>query len=181
MWNTWVGALVGAIPPVIGCVAASGSIGIDALLLGGLLYCWQFPHFNSLSWRLTGDYARAGYQMASVLNPQLALNAALCHSLALFPLSYGLVWTGLCSNALLIDSTMLNGAMLYLSFLFQRSPGKGVARQLFFFSLIHLPLLLISVLIHRNNKMGKHEVEANPSRLTSDDVTPSSYHTQKVI
>ncbi|KAL4691711.1 hypothetical protein H8957_017303, partial [Semnopithecus entellus] len=56
--NTWVGAVVGAIPPVMGWTAATGSLDAGAFLLGGILYSWQFPHFNALSWGLREDYSR---------------------------------------------------------------------------------------------------------------------------
>lgn len=60
---------VGAIPPVMGWTACTGDLGMGALLLAGLLYAWQFPHFNALSWNLRPDYSRAGYRMMSVTHP----------------------------------------------------------------------------------------------------------------
>lgn len=61
--------LVGAIPPLMGWAACEGSLGSGALLLGGILYAWQFPHFNALSWNLRPDYSRAGYRMMAVTDP----------------------------------------------------------------------------------------------------------------
>ena len=58
--NTWVGSLVGAVPPLIGWTAATGALEPGAFVLAGILYTWQFPHFNSLSWNLRPDYSRAG-------------------------------------------------------------------------------------------------------------------------
>ena len=58
--NTWVGSVVGAVPPLIGWSAATGSLDPGAFVLAGILYTWQFPHFNSLSWNLRPDYSRAG-------------------------------------------------------------------------------------------------------------------------
>ena len=60
IYNTWVGALVGAIPPIMGWTACTGSVSLGALILGGILYSWQFPHFNALSWSHQGDYSRGG-------------------------------------------------------------------------------------------------------------------------
>jgi protoheme IX farnesyltransferase len=60
VYNTWVGSIVGAIPPVMGWTAVTGSIDPQAILLGGILFAWQFPHFNALSWNLRNDYSRAG-------------------------------------------------------------------------------------------------------------------------
>uniref|UniRef100_A0A1A9WLA4 Protoheme IX farnesyltransferase, mitochondrial n=1 Tax=Glossina brevipalpis TaxID=37001 RepID=A0A1A9WLA4_9MUSC len=70
--NTWVGSVVGAIPPLIGWAGCSGSLDIGAYILCGLLYAWQFPHFNALSWNLRPDYSRAGYRMMAVTNPDLS-------------------------------------------------------------------------------------------------------------
>lgn len=60
---------VGAIPPLMGWAAAAGELSSGALVLGGILYSWQFVHFNSLSWNLKKDYAKAGYRMMSVSHP----------------------------------------------------------------------------------------------------------------
>jgi len=65
---------VGALPPVMGWTACTGDLGTGALVLAGLLYAWQFPHFNALSWNLRPDYSRAGYRMMSVTHPGNAFN-----------------------------------------------------------------------------------------------------------
>jgi protoheme IX farnesyltransferase len=62
IYNTWPGALVGALPPVMGWIASTGTVDVGAILLGLSLFSWQFPHFNALSWNLRPDYARAGYR-----------------------------------------------------------------------------------------------------------------------
>ena len=72
-----MGSIVGAIPPVIGWVSATGTLDFGALVLGGILYTWQFPHFNALSWNLRPDYSRAGYRMMSVTDPELCKRVAL--------------------------------------------------------------------------------------------------------
>lgn len=68
---TWVGAIVGAVPPLIGYAGATGSIQPASLVLAALLYCWQFPHFNALSWNLRSDYTRAGYRVMCAVNQRL--------------------------------------------------------------------------------------------------------------
>ena len=55
--NTWVGSVVGALPPLMGWTACTGNLDPGALILGGILYSWQFPHFNALSWNLRADYS----------------------------------------------------------------------------------------------------------------------------
>lgn len=156
--NTWVGAVVGAIPPMIGYVAAEGgSLSLGCFTLGAILYCWQFPHFNSLSWNLRKEYAQAGYCMASVLNPRLSVDAALRHSLALIPLSGLLVYSGVCGPYFLLDSTVLNLVLAYLAYHFRRKPERRTARPLFLFSLLHLPLLLALMILHRRRPSAKRE------------------------
>lgn len=152
--NTWVGAVVGAIPPMIGFVAAEGgALTLGCLTLGAILYCWQFPHFNSLSWNLRQDYARAGYCMASVMNPKLTVNTALRHSVALIPLSALLVYSQVCDQYFLLDSTMLNVVLIYLTCQFRKKPERKTARTLFFFSLLHLPILLGLMIFHRKRNL----------------------------
>lgn len=75
--NTWIGSVVGAIPPLMGWTACCGSLDTGAWILSGLLYAWQFPHFNALSWNLRPDYSRAGYRMMAVTNPGLCRRTAL--------------------------------------------------------------------------------------------------------
>ena len=59
--NTWIGSVVGGIPPLMGWAACTGSLDVGAWALAGILYCWQFPHFNALSWSYRPDYSRGMY------------------------------------------------------------------------------------------------------------------------
>ncbi|MFI5104469.1 MAG: heme o synthase, partial [Terriglobales bacterium] len=68
VWATFVGAFPGAIPPMIGWVAATGSLDRGAWLLFGILFLWQFPHFHAISWMYREDYARAGIMMLPVVD-----------------------------------------------------------------------------------------------------------------
>ena len=56
--NTWIGAVVGAIPPLMGWAACTGDLNVGALTLAAILFSWQFPHFNALSWNYRPDYSR---------------------------------------------------------------------------------------------------------------------------
>ncbi|PSN52221.1 Protoheme IX farnesyltransferase, partial [Blattella germanica] len=89
--NTWIGSIVGAIPPLMGWAGCAGTLGPGAWILPGILYAWQFPHFNALSWNLRPDYSRAGYRMMSVTNPGLCRRTALRYTGALFVLSFSLI------------------------------------------------------------------------------------------
>jgi protoheme IX farnesyltransferase len=68
---------VGAIPPLMGWAGCAGTLDFGAWILPGVLYAWQFPHFNALSWNLRSDYSRAGYRMMSVTYPGLCRQTAL--------------------------------------------------------------------------------------------------------
>lgn len=78
---TWVGAIVGAIPPLMGYSALTGTIDARALVLAAILFSWQFPHFNGLSWNLRGDYSRAGYHVMCVKDEGLCRRTTLRYDL----------------------------------------------------------------------------------------------------
>ncbi|XP_069576063.1 protoheme IX farnesyltransferase, mitochondrial [Brachyistius frenatus] len=144
--NTWVGAVVGAIPPVMGWTAATGCLEPGALLLGGFLYSWQFPHFNALSWNLREDYSRGGYRMMSVTHPAMCKRVALRHSLALIALATAAPALDLTTWTFPVISLPINLYISYLAFDFYRKGDRGSARKLFFCSLWHLPMLLLLAL-----------------------------------
>ncbi len=148
--NTWVGALVGAIPPLIGWTAVNPStLGLAAFILPAVLFCWQFPHFNALSWNLRAEYARAGYKMASVLNPKLNTRVALRYSLALVPITLAASACGLTTPLFAVTGNLTNSLLIFQAIRFWRNPDRKSARGLFFASLIHLPLFMVFLFLHR--------------------------------
>lgn len=149
--NTWVGALVGAIPPLIGWSAVSPHLVPAAFILPAALFCWQFPHFNALSWNLRAEYARAGYKMASVLDPKLNSRVALRYALALFPVTLAAVSLGLATPLFALTGNAVNGLLTVQAVRFWRRPERKSARGLFFASLLHLPIFMALLFIHRNN------------------------------
>lgn len=156
--NTWLGSLVGAIPPMMGWAAATGSLLHPGVwVLGGLLYSWQFPHFNALSWNLRPDYSRAGYRMMSVTHPELCRATALRHSVALLvlcsaaaPLADLTTWT------FAVDTLPLNGYLLFRAWKFYREPDSATSRTLFRLSLVYLPALMLLMFVSK--KRQKSEV-----------------------
>lgn len=118
--NTWAGAVVGAIPPMMGWTAVTNSLDIGAWVLGAILYAWQFPHFNSLAWNLRADYSKAGYRMMAVTDPKLNARVSLRYSLAMFPLCWSMPYLGMTSWFFAADSTIVNAALLYGAFKFWR-------------------------------------------------------------
>ncbi|XP_055331440.1 protoheme IX farnesyltransferase, mitochondrial-like [Paramacrobiotus metropolitanus] len=153
--NTWIGAVVGAIPPIMGWTACTGSIDTGALILGGILYCWQFPHFNALSWNLRGDYSRAGYRMMCVTDPGLCRRTSLRHSVLLSGLCFLSPVVGLTTWMFALDSLPLNLYMMYLCYRFYESADSQTSRKLFRYSLIYLPSLMILMFISKNRETIK--------------------------
>merc|ERR1719510_2106228 len=157
VYNTWVGSVVGAIPPVIGWVSATGSLDVGALALGGILYTWQFPHFNSLTWNLRPDYSRAGYRMMSVPHPDLCRRVAVRHSLALIAVCTAAPLLDVTTWAFAIDSLPLNLWMVFLSYKFYQKADSSSSRKLFRFTLIHLPLLMTLMCLGKKSSKDKSE------------------------
>ena len=150
--NTWAGAVVGAIPPMMGWAAATGSLDPGAWLLGASLYAWQFPHFNSLAWNLRPDYSKAGYRMMSVTHPLLNARVALRYSLAMFPLSFLFPYFDITSWTFFATSSVVNGYMALGAFQFYKKSNDANARRLFFGSLVHLPVFLALLMIHKQSQ-----------------------------
>ena len=145
--NTWVGAVVGAIPPLMGWVASTGTLlqstDLPAWILAGILFAWQFPHFNSLAHNVRADYAKGGYRMMSVLNPALNRRTGLRYAAALLPLCWALPFSG--SAVLPIYaalSTLPNAVLLQAAWRFYRDGGEASARKCFFVSLWHLAAIM---------------------------------------
>ena len=95
-WSTTVGALPGAMPPMIGYAAAAGALTLESWVLFAILFLWQFPHFYAIAWMYKEDYARAGIQMLPVVEPDCRSTARqiILYGLALVPVSLvrGLLW-----------------------------------------------------------------------------------------
>jgi protoheme IX farnesyltransferase len=140
---TLVGAVPGALPPMIGWVAARGALTVEAWALFAIVFVWQIPHFMAIAWLYRGDFARAGFPLLPVIEPDGKSTArqAVLFSMVLVPLSlapYVLHMSGL---AYAIGAAAGSFAMLWLamSFAFKRTDER--ARALFLGSISYLPLL----------------------------------------
>lgn len=145
--NTWVGSVVGAIPPMMGWTGCTGGLEPGAWLLGGILYAWQFPHFNALSWNLRPDYSRAGYRMMAVTNPGLCRRTALRYTASLTVLCCLAPICDITNNYFLISMLPLNMYFTYLAFKFYKQSDSASSRKLFRFSLLQLPILIVLMLV----------------------------------
>ena len=165
--NTWVGSVVGALPPLIGYASATGgALDYGAAILAAILFSWQFPHFNSLSWNLRPDYSKAGYRMMSVTNPELCKRVALRHSLGTIGIcSIAAPLLNVTTPTFALISLPVNGFLAYLAFKFYKKSDSGSSRNLFRYTLIHLPLLLTLLFISKKEESKKLE------NLNGDDIT----------
>ena len=153
--NTWVGSVVGAIPPLMGWSACTGgSLDSGAFVLAGILFAWQFAHFNALSWSLRSDYNRAGYQMMAVTNPDLCKRVALRYSLLTIPICTAAPLFDVTTWWFAVDSLPVNCWLSILAWRFYRDSDFKSSRKLFHFSLFHLPLLMGLMLV--NKKTWSH-------------------------
>ncbi|VDK62773.1 unnamed protein product [Onchocerca ochengi] len=147
---TWVGAVVGAMPPLMGYAGAMGSIDPASLVLAALLYCWQFPHFNALSWNLRADYTRAGYRVMCAVNQRLCRFTSLRYSVVILLLcSLGAPAANLTNWFFAAESLPFNGLLLYLSYKFYRYPDAKTSRTLFYYTLLHLPLIMMLMTVSK--------------------------------
>lgn len=106
--------VVGAIPPLMGWVGCAGTIDAGGWILAGLLYAWQFPHFNALSWNLRPDYSRAGYRMMAVTDPALCRRTTLRYTLALCGISLAAPIYDVTNIWFLLPAMPINGYFVYL-------------------------------------------------------------------
>ncbi len=167
--NTWVGAVVGAVPPLIGWAGALGELDVGAALLAAGLYFWQLPHFMALAWMSRKDYAAGGYRMLSLVDATGKRTAAcaLRNCLYLFPLGALSTWLGITSPYFAYESAFITAGMLLTAARFYGRPTTGNARVLFRASLLHLPLFMAAFLVHRipNTGIARGELLSEHARL----------------
>ncbi len=142
--NTLVGAIPGALPPVIGYAGATGRIGIEAVILFAILFFWQLPHFLAIAWMYRDEYRAAGFKMLSGDDPQGERTArhALFNAVALLPVSLLPSVVGLAGVGYFVGAFLLSLGFCYKAWLFLQKRDDASARQLFFMSIFYLPLLL---------------------------------------
>jgi len=144
VWATFVGAFPGAIPPMIGWVAASGKLDLGAWLLFAILFFWQFPHFYAIAWMYREDYARAGIRMLPVVDPegvrtfrQILLTATALIGVSLLPSIAGITGVFYFFGALVLSVSLLRVC------LWAAQVKTNVrAKWLMHATVLHIPLLL---------------------------------------
>lgn len=168
--NTWVGAVVGAVPPLIGWAAAGESLlfPIEPWLLGLSIYLWQFPHFFALAWRHRADYARGGFAMIPCNDPDGDRTAALISRYSIYALSIPLlaVSTGATTPMFAVEAIGLNALLLASANGFEQSRSNANSARVFRVTLVYLPLLLLCFVVHSTRL---HESRKNDTALTLTD------------
>jgi protoheme IX farnesyltransferase len=142
--NTVVGAIPGAIPPVMGFTAVHNAISLDALAVFAILFFWQMPHFLAIAILYKRDYEAGGFRMLPCVDPGLRMTSRmiLLYAAALLPVSLLPAILGM-SGAVYFTAAMLLGlAFLSCAVSCATTRSRSDARQLFFASIIYLPLLL---------------------------------------
>jgi len=144
VWATFVGAFPGAIPPMIGWVAASGRLDKGAWLLFLILFLWQFPHFHAISWMYREDYARAGIQMLPVVDRdgtrtfrQIVVTAAMLVGVSVLPSVLGLAGVLYFFGALVLSTALVQVCLWAAA-----SKSNVRAKWLMHATVIHIPVLL---------------------------------------
>jgi protoheme IX farnesyltransferase len=149
--STTVGAFPGAMPPMIGFAAASGTLTAEAWVLFAILFLWQFPHFYAIAWMYREDYARAGIRMLPVVEPDghsTARQIVLCASL-LIPVSLAPGLLGMSGKLYLLGALLLGGWFLYSGVRAASDLSILRARGVLLVSVIYLPLLYGLMLLDR--------------------------------
>jgi heme o synthase len=148
---TVIGAVPGALPPVIGWAAAANNLSIGAWILFGIVFLWQLPHFLAIAWMCREDYARAGFPMLPVIEPdgRSTGRQSVIYAAALLPLSLAPTIAGMASTPYFIGALVLTLAFFALTIRFARTRRDADARAVFFGSITYLPILWVLMISAR--------------------------------
>jgi heme o synthase len=148
---TFVGAVPGALPALIGWTAAAGTPAAGGWALFAIVFLWQIPHFMAIAWMFRDDYRRAGFPMLSVIDPtgSRAGREAIVWTAALLPVSVSPTFVGISGTAYAWIAGVLGVALLSLAIRFASTRSDASARALFFGSITYLPLLWAAMMLDR--------------------------------
>jgi protoheme IX farnesyltransferase len=148
-FNTLVGAIPGALPPMVGWAAASGRLEPGAWSLFAILFCWQLPHFFAIAWMYREDYARAGFEMISKDDDSGARSASqsVLFCILLLFISGGPAFLRVVNYNYLTVELILNGLFIFMAMRFLRTQQHADARRLFLTSIAYLPVLLLALVL----------------------------------
>jgi protoheme IX farnesyltransferase len=144
---TALGAIPGALPPVLGWTAAGQPLDLTAFALFGLLFFWQFPHFLAIAWLHRDDYAAAGLRMLPGVQPLPRVTGLMAtgYALGLVPISLIPAWLGLAGTWYAVTAVVLGLAYIIASIDFARRESRLTARRVLWTSLVYLPVVLATL------------------------------------
>ena len=150
-WSTTVGAVPGAMPPMIGYAAAAGAITRESWVLFAILFLWQFPHFYSIAWMYKEDYARAGIRMLPVVDPDCRSTARqiVLYGIALIPVSLVPGMLGMTGRIYFVGALILGLLYLYSGVRVALDRTLVRARAVLLTSVLYLPLIYGLMLLDR--------------------------------
>lgn len=167
--NTWVGSVVGAIPPLMGYAAATGTIcSAEAGILAAGLYLWQFPHFFSLAWLNKQDYSAGGHHMVPCFDTSGEETADLLtrYSVYMSTLPLAAYALGITGSMFALESVAFNGYLLWACHRFEQDRTRQNARRVFLCSLWYLPLFMALLIFHKKRWGMDGDEHYNPNLLT---------------
>jgi heme o synthase len=149
---TFIGALPGAAPPLIGWAAASGTLSSKAWLLYSMLFLWQFPHFMAIAWMYREDYERAGYRVLprGQFRHRFVAFQSVIPALLLVPINLIPAFLGDEGRIYLAGAAMLGLTFSYFAARLALSRSNATARQLLLASIVYLPSVFLLLLLDRN-------------------------------
>jgi len=150
-WSTTIGAVPGAMPPVIGYAAAAGVLTRESWVLFAILFLWQFPHFYSIAWMYKEDYARAGIRMLPVVEPDCRSTARqiVLYGIVLIPVSLIPALLGMSGRIYLVGAFLLGVWFLYSGVRVALERSLSRARGVLLTSVVYLPLIYGLMLLDR--------------------------------
>jgi protoheme IX farnesyltransferase len=148
---TLVGAVPGAIPPMMGWTAVTGSLDLLAWVLFGIVFLWQMPHFFAIGWLYRLDYARAGFPMLPVIDPEgrRTSRQIVLYTLALLAVSLLTTLLGLTGALYFVGALTLGLLFLGLGVALAYTRTGAHARRLFLGSVLYLPVLLVLMVVDK--------------------------------
>jgi heme o synthase len=149
--NTAIGAVPGALPPLMGWTAARGELSREGWALFAILAFWQLPHFLAIAWMYREEYEKAGFKMLPVIDPQghRTGRQAVSHTLGLLPVSLCPFLFHTTGPIYLVGALVLGLIFLWYAVQFARHMTIPRARKLFFVSIMYLPLLLVMMVLDK--------------------------------
>src|SRR5262245_35770751 len=149
--STLVGAVPGALPPLIGWTASHGTVSAGGPALFAIVFLWQIPHFMAIAWLYRDDYGKAGFPMLPVIEPEgtRAARQAVVYSAALLPVTLVPTLVGVSGMVYAAIAFVLGLVLLALAVRFAKTRSEPSARALFFGTIVYLPLLWIAMIVNR--------------------------------